>query len=94
MPVTAIDSLKGLGADNQIAPPRRMAIITPSDTDELAYVTTCIAFATAGAIKVKTAEDQDVVIASGMLAAGMWHAMQVKKIYDTGTTETSFLVGY
>lgn len=68
-------------------------LITPHDTNELAYVTRAISFATAGALAVVMENGDDVIIPSGALAAGVMHPLRIKKIKLTGTGAAG-VVGY
>lgn len=45
-----------------------------------------ICFGTAGILKVTTADNVDVSIASGVLAAGIIHPLRVKRVWNTTTT--------
>lgn len=70
------------------APYTHVALVTPSDTDELAAVTRGISFGVAGALEVVTADGEDVVIPSGALAVGVIHRLAVKQVKAAGTTAT------
>lgn len=73
------------------SPANSIQLATPADTGEIPY-TRGISFAVAGALHVLTAEDEDVVIPSGALAAGVQHALCVKRIFQTGTTATGIVI--
>lgn len=49
---------------------------------------------TAGTLRVTTAGGTVINFASGELAAGVWHDMQVRRVHDTGTTATGIKAGY
>ena len=67
-------------------------LITPADSD-LAIPTRGICFATAGALRVTFVDGTDVIIPSGALAAGIVHALRVKRVWSTNTTAAS-IVGF
>jgi hypothetical protein len=45
-----------------------------------------VVFGTAGILKVTTADDSDIAIPSGVLAAGVIHPLRVKRVWNTTTT--------
>lgn len=75
-------------------PPANVALVTPSDSTDLAFVTRAVSFSAAGALKVTTENGQTVVIPSGALAAGVQHAMRVTRIWSTGTGATDIVAWY
>jgi hypothetical protein len=73
--------------------PRRCVLITPHDTNDLANAVYAISFAGAGALRVLTLDGDDVTIPNGALAAGVQHALAVRRVFSTGTGATG-IVGY
>lgn len=72
-------------------PADRVALVTPSDSADLSYVTRGISFAVAGALKVTTVGGDTVTIPSGALAAGVIHPLRVTKVFATGTGATGIV---
>lgn len=73
------------------APASHAALVTPSDSADLAYVTRAISFAAAGAIKVTTLGGETLVIPDGALAAGVMHAVEWVRIWATDTDATGIV---
>lgn len=71
-----------------IEPPRHIVSITPSDANDLDHEIRCIAFGTAGDLKITTDGGETETIPSGVLSAGQQHIMVIKKVFATGTTAT------
>jgi hypothetical protein len=68
-----------------------MEAVTTSDaTNHANGPYTALNVTTAGAYKVTTAYNQDVVI---NLAAGMWHPVRVKRVWSTGSVSTAGITG-
>lgn len=63
-------------------PVKRYSPITPSDTADLLYPGRGILLGTAGTIKVTDTDGTEVSIP---LAAGVWHPMEVVRVWSTGT---------
>ena len=73
-----------------------VVLITPSDSADVDVGPEGlrgISFATEGDIKVTDIYENDVVIPSGALAAGIMHPLRVKRIWATDTDATN-IVGY
>ena len=72
---------------SQQDPPVRCALAALSDSaDFTTFPIRGVSFATAGAIKVTTADGDTVTIPSGALAAGGIHPMRLRRVWSTGTT--------
>lgn len=67
------------------------AEITPSDANDLVKIYHCVFQETLGDLKV-TFVNGDVVTFPG-LQGGVWHPMQIKKVWETGTNATTVIVG-
>lgn len=89
MPVVAVDPFPENNSPTESA--RDVIPVTPSDTDELEFVTKGVSFGGAGALVVVTAAGNTRTIPSGALAVGVCHPMQVRQILDTGTGATQIL---
>jgi hypothetical protein len=61
------------------------AVVTPSDSTDLAVMTRAIHVGTAGDVKVNMMKGMTVVLTN--LSVG-WHPIRVSRIYSTGTTAT------
>lgn len=78
-------------ADFKINPVPRSMVAVPSNTENLTdsddkeFITTAIRIGEIGDVKVMMASGDITVYASGFLAPGIPHPMQVKRIYLTGT---------
>lgn len=69
--------------------------ITKSDTDRhLGYVTSAVLLDAVGALKVTDHAGNDVTFASGDLAANVWHPMNVRRIWSTGSGSQDVFVQY
>ena len=75
-----------------IAPGTRLFAITPHDTDELAVTTRALYVGASGNVQVTTLGGDTVVLVG--LAAGMFHPIQVYKVWSTNTTATSIVGCY
>ncbi len=75
--------LKGLGVATG------GAAVTPSDSEDLAFVARALWVGGAGDVKVATANG-DVLVFAGV-AAGSVLPVAVKRVYATGTTATNVL---
>ena len=75
--------------DNAIT---RAAAPTLSDTAPLTYPSIGLYVGVSGDVKVVTTDGYTVTMVG--LAAGVWHPIQCKQIFTTGTTATSILVGW
>lgn len=71
----------------------KVFVITPNDESDVTHVTTGLYIGEAGDIKVDFAEEGEEITIVG-LAAGVWHPIQVKKVYATGTVATGVLGAY
>lgn len=68
---------------------RNVAAITPSNTVDLANPTKAIYVSATSTLVVDTIGGQTVTISS--LAGGIWHPIQVKRVYVTGTSASGLL---
>lgn len=86
----AIDTLGSLstGLDSVMD---NLAVVTPSDSSELAYVTRGVHLGTGGDLKVMTKGGQMVTLPG--LVAG-WHPIRVRQIYANGTTASQITAGW
>lgn len=73
------------------APAPNIALVSPSDSTDLGFVTRGLSFAVAGTLAVVTAGGQTVTIPSGALVAGAIHAIEVTRVLNTGTTATGIV---
>lgn len=69
---------------------RNIVEITTNDGANLANATKAIYVPTTATLKVDTVGGQVGVVITG-LAAGIWHPIQVKKIYATGSSISTLL---
>ena len=74
-------------------PFEHVGLITPHNTNDLAYATRGISFAVAGDLKVITLGGDTVTIPNGALVAGVIHAIRATRVYAAGTAATG-IVGY
>lgn len=79
------------GLDSPLA---NLALVTPSDTVDLAHVSRVIYIGAAGTLAVTTEGGETLTIASGMLNAGMPHKLRISRVFATGTTATGIMVGW
>jgi hypothetical protein len=86
----AIDSFKS-NTRSRAGGPTHLALVTPSDTEDLPHVSQWVYLATAGSLGVTTRGGGTLVTPS--LHAG-WHLMELVRIHDTGTTATGIMVGW
>lgn len=89
--MAALDTYSDVGRESQMVPPSHVALVTPSDSVDLTYVTRGISLAAAGALKVVTHGGETVVIPSGALTAGIIHPLRVTRIWSTGTDATGIV---
>jgi len=75
------------GATTNIGPAYDVEAITPHNTNFIGPYRG-IAFAGAGALALTLLNGDEVVIPSGVLSAGMIHALQFKRVKVTGTSAT------
>lgn len=68
---------------------KNIVSITPNDGANLANATKAIYCSEISTIKIDTVNNQTVTISN--LANGIWHPIQAKKIYATGTSATGLL---
>ncbi len=73
------------------APAVHVALVSPSDSADLSYVTRGVSMAAAGDLKVTMVGGETVVIPSGALAAGVIHPLRVTRIFSTLTTATGIV---
>lgn len=79
--MSAVDTFKAIG--DLASPANDVAVVTPNDSTDLAFVTRFIRSQGAGAIKVTTKLGSQVVL---QFAAGETRALRVSRIWATGTT--------
>lgn len=71
--------------------PQHLALVTPSDGEDLAHVSQWVYLAQAGTLAVTTRGGETLVTPE--LFAG-WHLMELTRIHATGTTATGIMVGW
>ena len=71
--------------------PANLALVTPSDSEDLSHVSQWVYLGTAGTLGVVTRGGQQLTTPS--LQAG-WHLMELERITATGTTATGIMVGW
>lgn len=80
-----------------VGPLRRFVSHTPHDTNTFPP-TRAILIETTGPVAVdgdtSQGGDQSVNVVIPGLLGGVWHPMRVTRIYDTGTTPTTVILGY
>lgn len=89
--MSALDDFSFLGKTVD-GPASHAAIITPDDSNDLVHATRAIYIGAAGAVKLTTVGGETVVLASGVLAAGVPHPIRATRIFSTGTTATPVVV--
>jgi hypothetical protein len=79
--------------EDSTAPPRKIALVTPSDSTNFTFRVRGISFAAAGALSVVPAADPTttVIIPSGALAAGIIHPLEILRVNNTGTGATGIV---
>lgn len=75
------------GLDSTLA---HLAVITPSDSADVAYVTRAVYLNIGGDLKVTTLGGETVTMPLG---AG-WHPIRLTRIWATGTTATGIVAGW
>ncbi len=88
--MAAIDNFKS-HARTPAGGPVHLAIVAPSDSQDLVTVAQWIYLATAGALRVTTSGGE--TLTTPVLLAG-WHLMELRRIHATGTTATGIMVGW
>jgi hypothetical protein len=73
-----------------INPIKYSAVVTPHDTNTINQCRALLV-GVAGNVKVTYSNGEVDTI---YLAAGIWHGMEVKQVFDTGTTATGVHAGY
>ena len=68
------------------------AAVTPSDTVNLPESGIGLYVGVSGNVKVITRDGQTITMVG--LAAGIWHPLEVTKVFATLTTATDILVGW
>lgn len=86
--MVAKDTFKGSIGD-RTGPPSHAFTITPSDDEELTFMTRGIYLGVAGDVAVQL-QSGDIVTFVGM-AAGMIHPLRLRQVYATGTTATGIV---
>lgn len=93
--MAATDNTRGPKGEVNITPASNAALVTPSDSADLGYVTRGISFSAAAALKVTLAgSTTPITIPSGSLAAGIIHPLCVTRIWDNSATYPTNLVAY
>lgn len=81
-----------LNRHDGVSPASSVFQITRGDSSSSNFtVTRGLAWAGTGAIKVTTADGEDVVIGDGVLLPGVIHPLRVIRVWSTGTTPTVFV---
>lgn len=88
MSVVAVDTFANVSPGTE-SPFEHVAVVTPSDTDDLANATRGISITAAAAVKVNTVGGETVTIPSGALVAGQIHWLRVTRVWATGTGTTT-----
>ncbi|WP_343078779.1 spike base protein, RCAP_Rcc01079 family [Ostreiculturibacter nitratireducens] len=86
----AIDTYK-TSARGPAGGPTHLALVTPSDSEDLAQVSQWVYLATDGTLKVTTRGGETLM--TPVLVAG-WHLMELTRIHATGTSATGIMVGW
>lgn len=86
----AVDRFQGISYA-RAGGPANLALVTPSDSADLNYVSQWVYVGVSGTIKVATKGGQ--ILTTPTLAAG-WHLMELTRIYATGTTASGIMVGW
>lgn len=73
------------------SPATHAALVTPSDSADLATVSRYIAISAAGTLKVTTMGGDTVTIPSGAIAAGQLVPLRVSRVWNTGTSATGIV---
>lgn len=89
--MAAIDTLASWGAGHG-SEPAHAALVTPSDSTDLAYVTRAFSFKTAGDLKVTLLGGEVITFVSGQFAAGIQHSLRIVRVWATGTTVGDLVV--
>lgn len=71
------------------SPARRAAAVTPSDSEELPFVTRWLYVGSAGNLRLTT--DQGDIITMANVPAGSWQYIMAGKVWETGTTAQSIV---
>lgn len=71
---------------------KNAAVPVQSDTDELSRTGIALYVGVSGNVKVVTTGGDTVTLVG--LVAGVWHPIQCKQVFSTGTTATSLLIGW
>ena len=87
----AIDDSRGKGTGLE-SPVSNLAIVTPSDAADLAFVSRAVWLGVGGALRVTTLGGQTVTTPA--LAAGVPHPIRAARIWATGTTATGIMVAW
>lgn len=74
------------GRRTAIDPIHNAMVVTPSDNDNLPFVTTALRLASGGAVRVTLLGGTTVTYPSGALNPGISHPMRVTRVWATGTT--------
>ena len=86
----AIDDSRGKGTALE-SPLSNLALVTPSDSEDLAFVTRAIYVGAAGAVRVTTLGGQ--TLTTPELSEG-WHPIRVARVWATGTTASGIMAAW
>lgn len=86
----AVDDSRGKGTALE-SPLANLALVTPADGEDLAFVTRAIYVGTAGAVALVTLGGQSLTTPE--LAQG-WHPIRATRILATGTTATGIMAAW
>jgi hypothetical protein len=73
------------------SPASRAALITPSDSTDLAFATRAIMVGGSGTLRVRTVGGDDVVLPAGAINAGTIIPLRVVRVFSTSTTATNLV---
>ncbi len=78
-------------SQQRIGSPTHLALVSPSDANDLGDVSQMLYVETAGTIRLTTVGGE--TLTTPVLYPG-WHPMEVSRIFATGTTATGLMVGW
>jgi len=91
MSVVAVDDY-GSYQQGLDSPPSHSALVTPSDTDQLAHVSRGFLISVDGAVKVLTAGGETITYPSGTFNVKQQYSARWAQVFATGTTATGIVV--
>lgn len=71
--------------------PTHLALVTPSDSTDLSYISQLVYVGSAGTLHVTTVGGETLITPT--LTQG-WHPMELSRIHATGTTAGNLMVGW